>query len=626
MNINPTSLSSHSYDAPMQDPTLPTETWTQIGSFADTNTALAIRGVVPGLLTSKDYMHCAFSQDQINTLASSIIKKLAAQNPLPSNDLLPLETCRTIAPRVRALDLSNLTLTLELLDQLALLFPLVEKLTLSKAKVSNDVLTKLSIFQNIRDIDCSNCDLEDSSIAYLPLAQLQKLNVAGNPKITGSNFNLLPPSLTEFDCSSCSITNESLPFLTLLINLRKLNISHNKDVNPGYISPVPLPQSLIELDCSHCSLTDRATFLSHLTQLQKLKLGDNSRLTGWSFDQLPSSLLELDCLFENSFRCYLEDFAIQKIAHLIHLQKLAISGHRFLFTGIEFNHLPCSLVELQCQGTMLNDAAISKLSHLTNLQKLNVQYHAALTGTSYAHRPKTEIAITGSTFDHLPPSLRELNCGSCSLADQRIGLLHHLVNLQKLVISHNKEIRGSTFDLLPPSLKEFDCSHCCVTDDGIQRLAHLANLSQLRISNNKGVTAANRGITGATFNSLAQSIKELYCDGCAIDDIGISHLARLGNLEMLNAGYNYIRGSTLDRLPSSIRELNLKCCSTLKDEALGNFDLLTQLENLDISGGNLTGRTLHLLPARLNERNINCSLNPFVGTYFHNFFMSRRLK
>lgn len=116
-------------------------------------------------------------------------------------------------------------------------------------------------------------------------------------------------------------------------------------------------------------------------------------------------------------------------------------------------------------------------------------------------------------------------------------------------------------------------------------------------------------ITGATFNKLPKSVKILDIESCYnITDEGISNLKHLVNLKELNIyENNNITGSGFSTLPTSLTDLTISGCTKVLDVGIGNLQHLIHLESLTIETSEITGVRFNKLPESLETiRFIEC--------------------
>lgn len=120
----------------------------------------------------------------------------------------------------------------------------------------------------------------------------------------------------------------------------------------------------------------------------------------------------------------------------------------------------------------------------------------------------TSLTLTSlDRLNELPSSLKKLTICNTSMKDEHISQLKHLVNLETLDISKANEITGSSFDSLPPSVKELRLNGCSSVDGlNICKMQHLENLEIFDIGWN--------GRLGRGYKDLPLSLKELRVNNC----------------------------------------------------------------------------------------------------------------
>jgi hypothetical protein len=110
------------------------------------------------------------------------------------------------------------------------LFPGIQGLYLNKVCFSKDKKEIEALFKPLStvltEVQWVDSDLDDESIAYLScLKKLKKLNISGNPKVTGSSLNTISNTLEELDCKGDGLRNDTMTDWTHFKNLEKLTVS-----------------------------------------------------------------------------------------------------------------------------------------------------------------------------------------------------------------------------------------------------------------------------------------------------------------------------------------------------------------------------------------------------------------
>jgi hypothetical protein len=311
----------------------------------------------------------------------------------------------------------------------------VRKLDLSELELSPDAIIQLALyFPNIKELNLSKCGNIDNVIYRLRyFSQLESLNLNGSDA-TGIGFYTLPKSLKKLGCSNWRLRDDVVRDLTHLTALEELSFGQTYMLGLNFDE---LPKSLKTLDCSWCLYIGDGAIskLSHCKNLSKLILNKTS-VQGRCFETLPPSLKILECNM-----CPLEDDAILKLSHCHDLT--TVSADSTHITGKYFSHLSKSLQQLTCQECPITDEAILDLSHCDQLIELKTD------GTS----------ITGKYFHMLPKSLKIANFSHSKITDEAILQLQGCTSLEELSID-GTSIQGTHLDSLPGSLRRLHCWNC----------------------------------------------------------------------------------------------------------------------------------------------------------------------
>lgn len=164
-----------------------------------------------------------------------------------------------------------------------------------------------------------------------------------------------------------------------------------------------------------------------------------------------------------------------------------------------------------------------------------------------------------------------------------------------------------------PALERLDLSDNPITDDGLAALGQLAGLGELAL--------ARTAVTGRGLGALPPSLRELELRGAPVDtteglrslpalralhldgrSIGDAHLEPLAalRLDTLGLGGTAVTGAGLDRLPSSLRRLDL-AGSSLDDGGAENLPWSrAPLLRLDVSHTAITDVGVHYLASVLS--------------------------
>jgi hypothetical protein len=273
----------------------------------------------------------------------------------------------------------------------------------------------------------------------------------------------------------------------------------------------------------------------------------------FSKEELPKILEQIALFFPNlehlSLACYRNtDEAVEHLAKFTHLKSLWLDGSDV--TGKTFQHLPRSLKILNCNNCHeLEDEAIMHLQDLP-LEDLYI-----------ATTP-----IQSTYFNHLPATLKRLILTNCKNVED---------------IRH-----------LPKSLTALSCSGCYrLTDETIPNLTAFENLTHLDLT----------GVRALAHASFPKTLRFLDCTSTELSDDTMIQLKKCRRLENLNVSDTAISGKYFGMLPASLKILNCSGCHTLNDGAISSLKACPNLETLEINNTNILGIHLIQLPPSLKE-------------------------
>ncbi|XP_035665034.1 protein NLRC5-like [Branchiostoma floridae] len=248
------------------------------------------------------------------------------------------------------------------------------------------------------------------------------------------------PMLEAIDLRSSDIGDEAVSVLNQGLascqNLKKVNLSHNKFSDTGFLPPLP---NLEEIDLSHNAISDEA---------------------------VPG-------LAEGLGSCQ-------------NLKKLNLSYNKLSVRG-DFLPPLSNLEEIDLSHNVISDEAVPGLAEglgsCQNLKKLNLSYN--------------KLSVRG---DFLPPlsNLEEIDLSHNAISDGAVPDLAECLascqNLKKVNLSHNKlSVRR---DFLPPlpNLEEIDLSNNAISVEAVPGLAEgLASCPNMRTVNLSDNNISNKG-------------------------------------------------------------------------------------------------------------------------------------
>jgi len=383
------------------------------------------------------------------------------------------------------------------------------------------------------------------------------------------------------------VTDTGMSYLSNLLHLNVLNINGLENIQPEYLHVLTrLP--LQELYLGYCDINDsHMEVVGQMLHLKKLDIMHNNEVTGTGLAHL---------------------------ANVTQLEMLNIAENRQAAAGLSYlTHLP--LQDLYMSHCNINDSHMEIVGQMSRLNKLDISSNKEVTGAGLSHLANiTHLQILNishnkqaaaglSHLTHLP--LQLLYLVVCDVNDSHMEAVGQMSRLRKLDISSNHEVTGtgmshlanlthlemvimmdnspsptglSHFTRLP--LQELYMSVCNLTDSHMEIVGQMLRLKKLNISFNHEVTGT-----------------------------GLSHLANLTHLEMLNmtytnqaaAGLSYLTGLTLQELHVSecslgdshmavigrmlhLRKLAIFWNLDVKDDSFLHLSKLVNLEEINING------------------------------------------
>lgn len=185
------------------------------------------------------------------------------------------------------------------------------------------------------------------------------------------------------------------------------------------------------------------------------------------------------------------------------------------------------------------------------------------------------------------PYLKHLEVFDCSIQDDDLKEIVKNIRLQKLVVSHCRDLSSICLQHVSnfASLSElsFSCWRFKESNFGFNALSVMSTLKRLRITGY--YNASNTAIT--LLNSL-NSLVELDLSCCSnLNDSGLARISLILNLQSLtvsDCGKLTDNGFTALTVLSNLRTLNISGCWKLTDSGLTNLTILYKLEEMNIGG------------------------------------------
>jgi len=314
--------------------------------------------------------------------------------------------------------------------------------------------------------------------------------------------------------------------------------------------------------------------------LRSLDLSDCTRL-GRCAQALTIITSEFPLLEELQLsNCGLEEnsFSQATLAQMRHLKVVDVSQNPRLL-GEMLKQLPPTLEKVDVRDTGIKGEL---LLPLTRLQRL---------------KSAVGLQTTEEILLQLPASLERLGLVACKDFTPRFS--EKLRGLRHLAELHFSQMNPASFlDKLPTDLFILKLFNCPLQDNDMASIARLQSLRRLSIE------SADK-LSGRTFSSLPESLRELRVDNCkSLNETFFPHLQHLVRLQFLSLQGMRFSGEQLDKLPSNISRLSLRKVTGLKAKNLQKLERLPHLIILQIDGAKLKAHEFRFLPSQLEELSI----------------------
>ncbi|XP_031108758.1 toll-like receptor 13 isoform X3 [Ipomoea triloba] len=295
-----------------------------------------------------------------------------------------------------------------------------------------------------------------------------------------------------------------------------------------------------------------------------------------------------------------------------------------------------SLLSLDISSSEVTDYSLFLLKNCSSLQALTFDYCDLITEKGFKQ-------ISG---------FQKLTClgfkNSTALTAEGMQCLSSLVNLVKLDLERCPRIHGGLVHIEGLTRLESLTIRCCkcIVDSDMKSLAGLVNLKQLQTPcvniTDSGVfylkglrklvllNMEGCHITAACLDYLSDLPSLQYLNLCrsSLKDAGCEKFSTaLGNLEVLNIGYNDITDECLTHLQglTKLESLNLDSCR-IGDDGLANLAGLVNLKNLELSDNKIESDGIQHLSGLTNLEDLNLSFTLVTEDGLRNLSGLRSLK
>eukprot|EP01129_Flabellula_baltica_P010278 TRINITY_DN4327_c0_g1_i3.p1 TRINITY_DN4327_c0_g1~~TRINITY_DN4327_c0_g1_i3.p1 ORF type:complete len:1220 (+),score=201.80 TRINITY_DN4327_c0_g1_i3:899-4558(+) len=391
------------------------------------------------------------------------------------------------------------------------------------------------------------------------LRNLREVNVSNSPNISVHSIMLLSEldHLDSLDISNCpQIDDNAVEKIVLLESLTSLNISKCRGITETGVNclfNLNEGAKLLKLDISFLDLTDKCVEWMQNCSLTELNISNN---------------------------CF-SDITAKRIKFILSLTSLNISNNNFGNEGFR-NLSNLNLSILDASNTLIRNDGIRYISNMTNLTSLSL---------GQCQRLSSIKLLTVETLKVLDISKTRIPIWELDSVP--------LLNIVKLNISgleFHREADISFFTKFE-TLETLNFSHTNISDAGVSNLAKIP-LTNLNLSHCREFGSST------TKNSISKMkyLTNLDLSYCNVKN-GISSLSSLEGLVSLNL--SYIRNISINFCEKlqSLEKLQLFGCET-RSRHLKSLRYIPQLTELNMNGNDLTNEGIDYISCLTNLRRI----------------------
>lgn len=198
-------------------------------------------------------------------------------------------------------------------------------LALGGTLVSDEGLVTIGSFSSLQELNLWDCPITMSGVSLLRSLKLTRLNlngiIASDDQAIATGLVLLT-SLTQLDLASTDMLNAGLILISVLTDLRWLNLGDNSEITDEGLQSTTALKSLTHLDLTGTAITDAGVcLLTSLSQLRELDL-TSCQVTNLCLPSLVS-FRNLDHLMMS--RTLISNESLVCLASLITLKYLSVT-------------------------------------------------------------------------------------------------------------------------------------------------------------------------------------------------------------------------------------------------------------------------------------------------------------
>jgi peroxiredoxin/Leucine-rich repeat (LRR) protein len=375
---------------------------------------------------------------------------------------------------------------------------------------------------------------------------------------------------------SITLNREGMQHITHLTGLKGLTFI-NASISSEAMKHIVKLQSLEQLYLPRGSTNRNLSYVSQIKSLKRLIFATN-RISNAAIKRYIPKMTNLEYLVLYSGT--MNDDCLECLAELPNLRELSLRYGNFTDTGL-FNIKDIrSIKSLDLINLPITDKGLEYISNMTQLEDLNL-YKTRITDSGLVHLKslkslkKLDIGKIGNRIDGIPQisdagmvhiqqikSLEQLKMYNVDLTDKGLACLAQLSQLKILQIPTTR-------------MPRFDDDKYWYSDDGLAQLAKLSLLEELHVG--------SRHITDTGMTHLAK-LKDLKVLNIAnaplLTNDGLAKLKSLKNLERLSLRTEKVTISGLSHLNALSNLVRLDIEGVQRDDSNLDISGLSKLENL----------------------------------------------
>lgn len=325
------------------------------------------------------------------------------------------------------------------------------------AEITDDVTGFMKDLTELRDVDFSNCVIEDKGIENLTNSKnlsafgLRRNNISNKSlEIIATQF----PKVRYLDVRYCNVDDEGMKFVGQMKDMEVLR------TEGAFISD------------------EGMAHLAGLTKMRFLNLRDK-KITDKGMAYL-AGMKNLETLELNEVACSNEGLA--HIKDCVKLKKLHLFRTKVTDDGMEYLTNMTEMEDLKFRQSPVRGEQMEKLKGMTKLKELDVSEtpfvdDGVAVVATFENLESLNLWNTFITDDGLAPisnlkKLKELDLQNCALTDAGVKHLEGMTSLTSLSLKENSSISDESIPVLNTltNLKKLTLNFTQIYDEGVEKL------------------------------------------------------------------------------------------------------------------------------------------------------------